>query len=118
MAFGLVIPGIFNNVLRSAREGSDYLVGDMVGEVIVGNVVGEVMVSNMVGVLFFPEKVIKFYKMAKVKVSKNSFTNVICAGEAYGLSRVIKYSIISKILNLLLTVGIAELYLRNIFLGK
>ena len=106
MAFGLIIPGILNNAWRSAKEKSD-------------GSISEVMVFlNKVSVSSFPEKVIESYKIIEIKVGKNSFTNVICAGGAHGLSRVIKYFIISEISNLLLIVGIAELHLGNASLGK
>ena len=70
MAFGLVIPGLFNKVLRLAREGS--------------NLVGESFL-DWVGVLFFPKKVVEFYKMAVVKVGKSSSVNVVYAGGVHGL---------------------------------
>ena len=67
-------PRLFNKVLKSVRERSDYLVG-------------EIMVFlNKVGVLSFPEKIIKSYKMVKIKVSKSSFTNMVYTGGAHGPS--------------------------------
>ena len=99
MAFDLVIPGLFNKVLKLSREGSDYLANKFI------------IFLNGVSVLSFLKKVIEFYKIVMVKVGKSFFTNVVCAGVALGLSWVIKYLIIGKILNLLLTASIAELHL-------
>ena len=79
MAFSLVIPGLFNKVLRFAKEGNNYLVGVVI------------MFLN------FREKVINFYKIIKVKVNKNFFINVIYAGGADGLSWVMKYSMMGEI---------------------
>ena len=106
MAFGLVIPGLFNKVLRLAREGSNCLADKFV------------IFLNGLSVLFFLKKVMEFYKIVMVKVGRSSFINVVYMSGAHGLSRVIKCLIIGKILNLLLTAGIAELYIRNVFLGK
>ena len=106
MAFSLIIPGLFNKVLRLTRKKNIGLVN-------------KVMVfSNKVSILSFPEKLIKSYKIIKVKVGKSFSANVVYISGAYGPFRLIKYSITDEILNLLLTVGITELYLRNVFLGK
>ena len=115
MVFGLISPGLFKKVLRLTREGSDCLASDVAGEVIV--FLNKVFL-NKVSVSSFPKKVIKFYKIIKIKVGKSSFINIICASGAYGPLRIIKYSIIGEISNLLLTAGIAELHLGNISLGK
>ena len=106
ITFNLIIPGLFNKVLKLTRERNGYLANKFI------------IFSNRVNVLFFRKKVKKFYKIIMIKVSKSFFTNVVYTGGAHEPSRVIKYLIINNILNLLLIAGIAKLYLRNIFLGK